>query len=168
MPTRRTKHPSEAVRSLLDALDQAYDHRAWHGTNLRGSLRGLTPAQALWRPAPGRHNIWEEALHAAYWKYAVRQRLIAGKRGAFPLKGSNWFSSPSSAAAAEWKQALSLLREFHQSLRQTVAEFPPARLARPVQGSNWSALDSILGVALHDTYHAGQIQLLKRLQKGAQ
>jgi DinB superfamily len=167
MPTRRTKHQSEAVRSLLGALDQAYDHRAWHGTNLRGSLRGLTPAQALWRPAPGRHNIWEEVLHAAYWKYAVRQRLIAGKRGAFPLKGSNWFSSPSPAAAAEWKQALALLREFHQLLRQTVVEFAPARLGRPVHGSKWSAFDSILGAAFHDIYHSGQIQLLKRLQKGA-
>ncbi len=167
MPARRTKRQSEMIRSLLAALDQAYDHRAWHGTNLRGSLRGLTPSQAVWRPAPGRHNIWEEVLHAAYWKYAVRQRLIAGKRGAFPLKGSNWFSSPSAGSAAEWKQALSRLHEFHESLRQTVAELPAARCNRPVHGSKWSAFDSILGVAFHDIYHAGQIQLLKRLQRGA-
>jgi hypothetical protein len=165
MPARRTRQSSEVIRTLLNALDQGYDHRAWHGTNLRGSLRGLSPAKALWRPAPGRHNIWEEVLHAAYWKYAVRQRLIAGKRGAFPLKGSNWFPSPSAGSAGEWKQALSLLGEFHQSLRQTVAEFPPSRLGRPVYGSKWPALDTILGVALHDVYHAGQIQLLKRLQR---
>jgi len=167
MPAGRTKKQSDVVRSLLNALDQAYDHRAWHGTNLRGSLRGLTPSQALWRPAPGRHNIWEEVLHAAYWKYAVRQRLIAGKRGAFPLKGSNWFSSLSSGSDTEWKQAVSLLGECHQSLRRTVAEFPAARLGRRVHGSKWPALDTILGVVLHDVYHAGQIQLIKRLQKSA-
>ena len=43
-----------AVESLLEQLDEAYDRQSWHGTNLRGSLRGLTVDQALWRPAPGR------------------------------------------------------------------------------------------------------------------
>jgi len=164
MPNRRPKKSFEAIRSLLRALDEAYDHRAWHGTNLRGSLRGLTPQQALWRPALGRHNIWEEVLHAAYWKYAVRQRLIRGKRGEFPHKGSNWFPSPESAGAREWKQALALLQQSHDSLRQVVAQFPAARLNRAVHGP-WPAFDAILGVAFHDIYHAGQIQLLKRLQK---
>ena len=27
---------------LLKVIDQAYDHRSWHGTNLRGSIRGLS------------------------------------------------------------------------------------------------------------------------------
>jgi hypothetical protein len=165
MPRSRMRKPSELIPSLLRALDEAYDHRAWHGTNLRGSIRGLTPAQARWRPAPHRHNIWEEVLHSAYWKYAVRQRLIGGKRGAFPLKGSNWFPAPESGRAAEWQQTLALLGQMHESLRAAVAQFPAARLDRPVRGSIWSAFDSILGVAFHDIYHAGQIQLLKRLQK---
>lgn len=165
MAARRSTKSSELIRSLLTMLDQGYDHHTWHGTNLRGSLRGITPAQALWRPARGRHNIWEEAVHAAYWKYAVRQRLIGGKRGEFPLKGSNWFPSPASAGLDEWKQALALLGQTHRALLETVAKFPAAKLHCAVHGSKWSAFDSILGVAYHDIYHAGQIQLLKRLQK---
>jgi DinB family protein len=169
MPIRRTQRSSEPIRSLLRSLDEAYDHPAWHGTNLRGSLRGLTAEYAMWRPAPRRHNIWEQVLHAAYWKYAVRQRLTGGKRGGFPLKGTNWFPAPSrslgTGGAAEWKQALALLDQMHQSLRAVVAQFPATRLSRPVLGSKWSAFDSILGVAFHDIYHAGQIQLLKRLRK---
>jgi DinB family protein len=165
MPARPTKKPSETIRSLLAALDQAYNHRTWHGTNLRGSIRGLSPAQALWRPVAGRHNIWEEVLHAAYWKYAVRQRLTRGRRGGFPFKGSNWFAAPSSGGPAEWKRAVALLQEFHDSLLDAVRVLPDARLNRPVHGSKWSAFDTILGVAYHDIYHAGQIQLLKRLQK---
>jgi hypothetical protein len=168
MPRGRTRRPPETVQSLLRALDQAYDHRAWHGTNLRGSLRGLTSAHALWRPAPRRHNIWEQVLHSAYWKYVVRQRLTGGKRGAFPLKGANWFPAPSrslgTSGAAEWKRALALLHKMHESLRAAVAHLPMARLERPVHGSKWSAFDSILGAACHDIYHAGQIHLLTRLQ----
>jgi uncharacterized damage-inducible protein DinB len=152
---------------LLDALDQAYGRHTWHGTNLRGSLRGLDPDQVLWRPAHGRHNIWEETLHAAYWKYAVRNRLLGGKRGAFPLKGSNWFLSPKSAGPKEWKQALALLEETHRALCAAVSKYPARQLGRRMNGSKWSAYDAILGAAFHDIYHAGQIQLLKRLQKAA-
>jgi len=55
------------VQLLLRALDTAYDHSSWHGPILRGSLRGVSAEEAAWRPAPGRHNIWELAVHAAYW-----------------------------------------------------------------------------------------------------
>ncbi|HEX6433553.1 MAG TPA: hypothetical protein VFZ87_04905, partial [Gemmatimonadales bacterium] len=60
------------VAMLLEITDQAFDRKSWHGTTLRGALRGLMPEEALWRPGPERHNIWELTLHAAYWKYAVR------------------------------------------------------------------------------------------------
>jgi hypothetical protein len=80
------------IELLLTQIDQAYDHRSWHGTNLRGSIRGLTPEEAVWRPAPRRHNIHELIVHCAYWKYVVSRRLAGGKRGSFALKGSNWFA----------------------------------------------------------------------------
>jgi DinB superfamily len=63
------------LQQLLANLDQAYDKRSWHGTNLRGSIRGLTAQKATWRPRRGRHNIWELVVHAAYWKYVVCRRL---------------------------------------------------------------------------------------------
>ena len=63
------------VQQLLAIIDQAYNRKSWHGTNLRGSIRGLTAAEAAWRPARDRHNVWEVVVHAAYWKYAVTRRF---------------------------------------------------------------------------------------------
>ena len=114
---------------LLVAMEEAFERKAWHGPNLRGSIRGLDPAVACRRPAKGRHSIWELVVHAAYWKYAVRRRLVGDKRGSFAFKGSNWFSRPDAPSAGS---------------RTT-----PAVLLR--------------GIAFHDVYHAGQIQLLKRM-----
>jgi hypothetical protein len=74
---------------LLEVVDQAFDRRAWHGTGLWGSVRGLTPRDARWRPSPGRHCIWELVLHAAYWKYIVRRRLERDPDLEFPRAGSN-------------------------------------------------------------------------------
>ncbi len=138
---------------LLHILDDAYARKAWHGTNLRGSLRGVTPEQALWRPATARHNIWELVVHCAYWKYAVRRRLTGEKRGAFARKGSNWFRTDE---AQNWKEDLRLLSDQHRALRNAVAH------AGSQQLENTERL--IYGVAAHDVYHTGQIQLIKRLR----
>jgi hypothetical protein len=147
--------PADLVLALLD---EAYEKRTWHGPNLKQSIKGVTAKQAAWRPAPGRHNIWEETLHAAYWKYALRRRIEGGKRGAFALKGSNFFARPEKGKCSEaaWRADKELLGREHRALRAAVAKvlrMPRAAKLRP----------SLYGVAFHDIYHAGQIRLLRRL-----
>jgi len=152
------------IELLLDTLDEAFDHKSWHGTNLRGSVRGLSARDAAWRPRAGRHNVWETVVHAAYWKYVARRRLLGEKRGSFPLKGSNWFERPASKTdlQAQWESDVALLVATHRSLRDAVARLTPGDLDRPA--GNVSAPALVRGIAAHDLYHAGQIQLLKRLR----
>ena len=151
-------HPRLAI--LLDLLDEAFDHKAWHGTTLLGSVRGMPESDAAWRPGAGRHNAWEIVVHAAYWKYTVRRRLAGEKRGTFALAGSNWFARPSPGAS--WRNDVRLLVEEHGKLRGQVAALPPAALDRAVDRTGTAAF-LIRGIAAHDLYHAGQIQLIKRL-----
>ncbi len=151
---------------LLALIDQAFDHHAWHGTNLRGSIRGLSAAKAAWRPASNRHNIWETVVHAAYWKYIVRRRILSETKGSFQLKGSNWFNRPVDGEATEaaWKADVALLIATHKSLRAAIEQLSPKAIKVTPEGSTVSNLSIIMGIASHDLYHAGQIQLLKRLQ----
>ena len=151
------------VDLLLRLLDQAYERRSWHGPNLRGSVRGVSAAVAAHRPAEGCHNIWEIVIHAAYWKYTVRRRLLGEKRGSFPLKGSNWFARPVTLSEAAWEEDVALLDRIHWAMRESVAALSPRELGVTPTGSKVSNFDMIAGVAAHDVYHAGQIQLLKRL-----
>jgi uncharacterized damage-inducible protein DinB len=148
---------------LLAVMDAAYDRKSWHGTNLRGSIRGVTLAQASWRPAPNRHNIWELVVHAAYWKYIGLRRLTGGTRGSFELEGSNWFERPVTRTPAAWRADVALLERTHRALRAAVEKLPAKELSRTPPGSTVSNFALLSGVAAHDLYHAGQIQLLKRL-----
>ena len=146
---------------LLSLLDEAYSKKTWHGPNLRQSLKGVSAKQAAWRPGRGRHNIWEIALHAAYWKYAVRRRLAGGKRGAFVLKGSNFFTRPENGDASEaaWRGDRATPGDGTPRTREgysTGIEHPSG------QPSAWRM---IYGVAFHDVYHAGQVRLLRRLME---
>lgn len=163
MKPRRRAPGVSPVALLLEIVDEAYDHAAWHGANLRGSVRRLSEEDAAWRPSPGRHNVWENVLHAAYWKYAVRRRLTGGKRGSFPAEGSNWFERP--GGGASWKADLALLDAEHRKLREVIAELPEALLPRKSPGTDHRIARLVYGIAAHDTYHAGQIRLLIALQK---
>jgi hypothetical protein len=143
---------------ILVLLEEGYEKRAWHGPNLKQAIRGVTAKQAAWRPGPRRHNIWEETLHAAYWKYAVRRQIEGGKRGSFALKGSNFFARPEKGKLNEaaWRADKALLEREHKALRAAVASV----LLTP-HGAK--LLRQLYGVAFHDIYHAGQIRLLRRL-----
>ena len=142
---------------VLRLFDEAYEKKTWHGPNLRQAIRGVSAKQAAWRPGPGRHNIWEETLHAAYWKYVVRRRIEGGKRSSFALKGSNFFPRPEKGRTNEaaWRADKELLEREHRALRVVIEKV----LDRP-RGAK--LLRHIYGVALHDVYHAGQIRLLRR------
>ncbi len=145
------------MKQMKQLIEEAFERQSWHGPNLRGALRGIPAEEAMWRPAPGRHNIWELAVHCAYWKYAVRRRLTGGKRGSFPIEGSNWFERPSGAGGEpEWRKDRALLVAEHRELVRAVEALRPAQCDERV-------LRLLRGIALHDVYHAGQVQILKRL-----
>lgn len=153
----------QTLAALLRQLDLAFDHTSWHGPNLRGGLRRVTPAEAGWRLASNRHSVAEQVMHAAYWKYTVRRRLLGEKRGSFPLKGSNWFPQSEPFTDADWQKCFELLVAEHQLLRVAVATFEPRRLTARIGSGRYTFADLIHGAAAHDLYHAGQIQLLRRL-----
>jgi len=164
---RRNTSPrrsSPEVSLLLSILDEAHSRKAWQGPNLKGALRGVDAREAAWRPGAGRHNIWELVLHAAYWKYAVWRMLTGEKRGSFPEKGSNWFTR-SAGSEKKWRADLALLEECHRRLREVVAGLPASALSRRPRGSKYRTATMIYGLASHDVYHTGQIQLVKSLHR---
>ena len=148
---------------MIELLDEAFFGPSWHGPSLLGALRGLNEKQAAWRPDKKRHNIWELAVHAAYWKYIARRRLT-GQRERFPVKGSNWFVRP--VDGRKWKEDVMLLLEEHEKLQAVVRSVPQRTMTEPLSHRRYTTGHLIRGIAAHDLYHAGQIQLLKRLQSG--
>ncbi len=157
---------STSIVSLLSEGIQPRPGRGgWHGGPTPvGALRAVTAAQARWRPTPRRRSIWALTLHLAYWKYAVRRLLDGTDRGSFPRSPSNWPDLPERAAPHEWAADVALLRAEHEQLVAAAAAVPPRLLAqRPPESRQWTYGELLIGIAAHDAYHTGQIQLMKRL-----
>lgn len=139
--------------------------RAWHGgPTPTGALRGVGAEQARWHAARGRQSIWRLALHIAYWKYTVRRHLEDGNIPRFPRSPANFPAIPTTATEAAWKADRDLLADEHRKLVAAMKRLDPRLLdRRPPGGKRWTWGEVLIGVLVHDAYHTGQIQLLKRL-----
>jgi uncharacterized damage-inducible protein DinB len=157
------------IRLLQENVQPRRGRRGWHGgPSPLGALRGVTAEEASWRPGPRRKSIWDLTLHIAYWKYAVRRRLedhATSDRGAgFDRGPSNWPRPVDSADTRAWAADVALLRTEHEKLLRAIASVRPSQLTRKPSGrGEWTYGELILGIAQHDAYHIGQIQMMKRL-----
>jgi uncharacterized damage-inducible protein DinB len=140
---------------ILSALDGAFKGPGWQGPTLMSSLRRLSPAAAT-RSIRGRKAIWQQLLHAAYWKHRILRKFTGNKSSRFPRRAINWAPTPKPADTAAWRADLQMLRDLHEQLRSAVARAPVSKLTP-------KNLWLLYGIAAHDVYHAGQINLLRRL-----
>ena len=162
--TLSTRDPR--MELFLQNLQRAFDERSWHGPNLMGSIRGMKPDEAAWRPQPARHNAWEYIVHAAYWKYRIIRLLDDKFAGSFSQPGSNFFERPVELTGAALQQDVALLKDWHTRLLRTVEAVPIAALGDTPGRGEFTKEALIYGAAAHDVYHAGQIRLLRRMFGG--
>jgi uncharacterized damage-inducible protein DinB len=150
---------------LRRALEEVYRGPAWHGASLLTTLRAIGPADASRRPAPGRNTVWELVLHLAYTRHRMLLRLGGGAGSRFPrpLRAAWWPRMPKPASLEAWRADVELLSDYQDRLLTTLARAPRSRLLRRRSGQPNPIGFEMLGVAMHDAYHTGQIRLLLRL-----
>jgi uncharacterized damage-inducible protein DinB len=145
---------------LARVIQEGYGPSAWHGPDLKAALTDVSPKLAFWRPASGRHNIAEIALHHAYFVRAVISQLSGEAPKPFVLEGEDWFEL-TDAKRLTWPRILEAIESQQKALAGTVEKIVAGRL-RPPAG-DLAPLDLVLGITCHAIYHAGQIQLIRRL-----
>lgn len=73
------------------------------------------------------------------------------------------FPGRTTAAIGSGGGDVALLDRMHRALRGAVERLSDADLSGTAEGSGLSRAFLVSGAAAHDLYHAGQIQLLKKL-----
>ena len=141
-------------------LDEGYGAGAWYGSDLRTAVADVSAAQAFKRPAKGRHNIAEVALHHAYWAEQITGKLTGAPAPSFPLDGEDWFELATEKTLS-WKKVVATLDAAQQRLSQAVAEVASGARTSPLGEAE--RFDLVIGISGHAAYHAGQIQLIKKL-----
>jgi hypothetical protein len=142
-------------------LAEGYGPGAWHGADLKAALADVTPALAFWRPATGRHSIAEIALHHAYCARAVRVQLSGRPAEPFVLTGEDWFDLDDDGRFS-WARVQAVVDGEQRRLAELVADIEAGKTISPIPDAERFTL--VLGITCHAVYHAGQVQLIKRLR----
>jgi len=142
-------------------IGEGYGTGAWHGPDLKAALTDVTGEVAFWRPGPNRHNIAEVALHHAYCVRNVRAKLTGIEAGPFVLDGDDWFAL-SDASRLSWEAIIDIVEREHGQLSAIAADLDAGRMRSALADSE--RLDLLLGITCHAVYHAGQVQLVKKLK----
>ena len=141
-------------------LNEGYGSGAWHGPDLKAALSGISHDEAFWRPGADRHSIAEIAVHHACCAHNVRGKLAADAIEPFAVDGDDWFD----VSQLSWPAILAIVEREQQQLAAAAAAIDEGRTASPL--SDAERLEVVLGITCHAVYHAGQIQLIRKLRGG--
>lgn len=150
-------------RVLCRILEEGWGPGAWHGADLAAALADVGAELAFWRPAPERHNVAEVALHHAWCVRAVRAQLSGEAQKPFVLPGDDWFAL-TAGGKLSWPEIHAAVEAEIGLLADLVDSLAAGRVKSPLAEAE--RFDLVLGITCHAIYHAGQVQLLKRLQAG--
>jgi len=151
-----TSVPASVLPRLLD---EGHTTRAWYGADFLTAIGDVDAATAARRPAEGRHSVGEIALHHAYWLHEVGTRLGAPAEP-FPLEGEDWFEW-TERSPLSWDGVRALVQARLRRLRDVVEAVAAGKASSPLSESD--RFEQVLGIAAHAAYHAGQVQLVKKL-----
>jgi len=160
MSTKTSENTGTAT--LGRVLREGYGPGAWHGADFKAAIADITDATAFRRPGPERHNIAEIAVHHAYCVHNVRYRLTGGTPEPFALAGDDWFALPDKSTMP-WKKIAALVDGEQAKLAEVVSALSDGGKS-PLDSSE--QFDLVLGITSHAIYHAGQVQLVKKMVEG--
>lgn len=144
------------TQSYVNDLEQFITGNNFWQPSLYQQLEGLTLAQALYKPAPDRHCIWELIRHMNYWKHWAITYISTGEK--MNAKADNWRELPE-ASQENFDADMNELRSLHAKC---------IVIANQIGNDMFEATEEKIvffrQLLYHDCYHTGQIGLLRVMQ----
>jgi len=148
------------LERLVDQIERSFRGNAWHGPSVLEVLDGVDAKAARVRTVAAGHTIWELTLHLRATMEIISGR-IAGTVG--EVEEDVYWPLPDDLSEEAWQALLAELPPRHEALVAAIAKFAPSRLDAVLFAGGSAAYNNFWGHAQHNTYHAGQIALLKKL-----
>lgn len=151
---------SVVAKRLRPFFKKTIGRNPWYGPGMGQLLGNVKAKDAAAHPIDGAHSIWEIVLHMITWK-AAPQRWIKGSKK--PVGKSENFPKVKDTSERAWKAAVTKLKKTQTDWDALIATLEDETIFTPASPSGlFSRYDLLIGVLQHDTYHAGQIALLKK------
>ena len=149
--------PSE-IQALREQLHGQNSHLGY-----LQALEGLSPADAGRRPTGAPHTVFQVLQHMLYWQDITLARL-SGEAPEPPKTSTLGWQSPAAPEdASDWEAAIAGFAEGLRALEEVLVRpgFDPGAIVDRERRT--SARTELLMVQGHNSYHLGQIVVLRQL-----
>ena len=145
-------------KNIVDLLRSGSAHVA-----PQAALAEVNPKLRHVRPAAGVHSIWEELEHIRIAQEDIlRYTLDAGWQSP-EWPAGYWPVSDTPPAATAWDQSVAQVDRDLRTMQRLVRDPRTDLFARIPHGTGQTVLREALVLADHNSYHLGQLVLLRRL-----
>jgi uncharacterized damage-inducible protein DinB len=145
-------------RKLLEKMiDNALSGKGAHVAT-KNLFEGLDWKAAGTRPEAAPHSIFQLLKHLSYWDDWVVKWLDGGSPTIPKHASGSWPGDVSPANAKEWQRAV---RGFRSGLDRLARQSREADLL--TRRGEHTRLGMLQAIAAHNSYHAGQIVVLRQL-----
>jgi hypothetical protein len=148
-----------AIQQLVTDLDNLQNGNCWTGYNAQQILSGINAEAAKTKAYEKGNSLWQVVNHISYWRELVASRIRERK----PIQAEGeGFDLPAITDEGAWKNTLDRFNESYVLLREAINTLTEEELYRKMDGDQ-TLYYNIHGCLLHDSFHLGQVILLKRM-----
>ncbi|PSL41382.1 DinB family protein [Planomicrobium soli] len=145
-------------------MEKEFFHNGLHGKGAHVDTAtvfdGLEWRTAGEKPGDCPHSIWELLNHMIYWQ----DFMLAYIKGETPKSPEHatesWPESGAPANNEEWDAAVS---RFLAGLQDAKQEAAKDLMEKGAEGKGRTRAEWLMGITLHNTYHAGQAVMVRRM-----
>ena len=152
------------TKLFLEQLDMHWHENEWFAS-MNQALQGVSAAEAVWTNGGISNSIWQIVNHLIFWNEDVIHRIKGSENPHQAKDNEETFGNPGNPEdEIGWTQTVQRLNEVMSNLKTVIADLDDEKLKAPYAADSSSIERLLNNIMMHDTYHLGQIVLLRKLQ----
>jgi uncharacterized damage-inducible protein DinB len=147
------------IKHTIKLLEDHFGGDPWIDVTIIGELNSLSAKKAAAKTG-SLNSIWEIVNHMISWRKALISR-VKGK--AVKYSENNFIDEVIDKSQAAWKNTISNFRKSQDDIISYLKKNDDKLLENVSPTSGYTYYELVMAILIHDSYHLGQIVLIKKL-----
>jgi uncharacterized damage-inducible protein DinB len=147
------------LKYIKKLLNDHFSGNPWIDVTILSTLGELTAEQAA-KKHGNLNSIWQIVNHMISWREALLGRLMDKP---VDVPDNNFISELSDTSDKAWQETIKKFEYSQQKILKFLENSKEDMLETISPTSGYSYYELTMSIMLHDTYHLGQIVLIKKL-----
>jgi len=149
------------ISKVNKLIKDHYNGNPWIDTTIAATLKQLTAKQAAVKIGE-LNSIWQIVNHMIMWRTALIARVM-DKPISHP--DNNYIEEIKDTSAATWKQTIKRFERSQKDITSFLGSSEDELLDKVSPSSGYSYFELVMSIVIHDSYHLGQIVLIKKMME---